>query len=106
MSQLGVAIADVRGDFTFTDTFAGATESGAIRDTRVGWTAGLGSEYAVGNGWSVKAEYLYVDLGRSSVTSTNLNDTVRLYPGNPFTHSADLKSNIVRVGVNYKFGGP
>jgi outer membrane immunogenic protein len=23
-----------------------------------------------------------------------------------FTHSADLDANIVRVGFNYKFGGP
>jgi outer membrane immunogenic protein len=27
-------------------------------------------------------------------------------PSNVYTHSVDLKSNIVRVGVNYKFGGP
>ena len=64
----------MKGNFNFTDTFAAATESGAIRDTRVGWTAGVGTEYAFGNGWSLKAEYLYVDLGRASVTSTNLAD--------------------------------
>ncbi|SPP94803.1 protein of unknown function [Bradyrhizobium vignae] len=28
------------------------------------------------------------------------------YPGNVYTHSVDIKSNIVRVGVNHKFGGP
>ncbi|MGY4504253.1 outer membrane immunogenic protein [Bradyrhizobium sp. GM24.11] len=98
----GAAIAEVRGNFNFTDTFS-VTESAAIRDTRVGWTAGAGAEYAVGNGWSLKAEYLYVDLGHSTATSTNL--TAGGTP-NVFTHSVDLKSNIVRVGVNYKFGGP
>jgi outer membrane immunogenic protein len=100
----GAAIAEVKGNFNFTDTFAAATESAAIRDTRVGWTAGVGTEYAFGGGWSLKAEYLYVDLGRSSVTSTNLLGGA--FPTNVFTHSVDLKSNIVRVGVNYKFGGP
>ncbi|MCP3470583.1 porin family protein [Bradyrhizobium sp. CCGUVB1N3] len=106
----GAAIADVKANFTFTDTFASATESGAIRDTRVGWTAGLGGEYAVGNGWSLKAEYLYVDLGRASMTSNNLTapfgGAAFPMPAQTFTHSVDLKSNIVRVGVNYKFGGP
>ncbi|MFT4121224.1 outer membrane protein [Bradyrhizobium sp.] len=101
----GAAIADVKGDFTFTDTFAAATESGSIRDTRVGWTAGVGGEYAVGNGWSLKAEYLYVDLGRVSMTSNNLFTGIAR-PTQTFTHSFDLTSNIVRVGLNYKFGGP
>jgi outer membrane immunogenic protein len=100
----GAAIAEVKGNFNFTDTFAAATESAAFRDTRLGWTAGVGTEYAVGGGWSLKAEYLYVDLGRSTGTSTNLLGGA--FPTNVFTHSVDLKSNIVRVGVNYKFGGP
>lgn len=104
----GAAISEVKGNFVFTDNFfAGASESGAVRDTRVGWTAGLGGEYAVGNGWSLKAEYLYVDLGRISTTSTNLTSaTFGPFPTSVNTHSVDLKSNIVRVGVNYKFGGP
>lgn len=104
----GVAIAEVRGNFNFTDTFSAATESAAIRDTRLGWTAGVGTEYAFGGGWSLKAEYLYVDLGRTTATSTNLMTfagAVRS-PSNVYTHSVDLRSNIVRVGVNYKFGGP
>ncbi|MBR0788822.1 porin family protein [Bradyrhizobium manausense] len=101
----GVAIADVKGNFNFTDTFAAATESGAIRDTRVGWTAGVGGEYAVGNGWSLKAEYLYVDLGRVGMTSNNLFAGIAR-PTQTFNHSFDITSNIVRVGVNYKFGGP
>lgn len=104
----GAAIAEVRGNFNFADTIFGTThESGAIRDTRIGWTAGLGGEYAVGNGWSLKAEYLYVDLGRAAATSTNvINFAFGAFPATVFTHSVDIKSNIVRVGVNYKFGGP
>jgi outer membrane immunogenic protein len=104
----GAAIAEVKGNFNFTDTFASATESGTIRDTRVGWTAGAGTEYAFGGGWSFKAEYLYVDLGRASATSNNLAAFVPAisFPTNVYTHSVDIRSNIVRVGVNYKFGGP
>jgi outer membrane immunogenic protein len=105
----GLAVANVKGNFLFTDTFATAAESATISSTRVGWTAGAGGEYALMNGWSVKGEYLYVDLGRASTTSTNLTafgPPPFPFPVNVFTHSINLRSNIVRVGLNYKFGGP
>jgi outer membrane immunogenic protein len=102
------AIANVKANFVFTDTFATAAESGSISTTRVGWSAGAGGEYALMNGWSVKAEYLYVDLGRATTTSTNLTAFTPPipFPSNIYTHSVDLRSNIARVGLNYKFGGP
>jgi outer membrane immunogenic protein len=104
----GLAVANVKSTFLFTDTFATAAESATISSTRVGWTAGVGAEYALMNGWSVKGEYLYVDLGRTSTTSTNLTAFTPPinFPANVFTHSIDLRANIVRVGLNYKFGGP
>ena len=103
----GLAVADLKASYLFTDTFAAASESASISSTRYGWTAGVGGEYALLNGWSIKAEYLYVDLGRASTTSTNLISTLRgADPTNVFTHTVDLRSNIGRVGINYKFGGP
>jgi len=102
----GLAVANVKANYLFTDTFAAANESASISNTRYGWTAGFGGEYALMNGWSIKAEYLYVDLGRASVTSTNLATGLGTFPTNVYTHTIDLRSNIGRVGVNYKFGGP
>lgn len=104
----GLAVANVKANYLFTDTFATANESASISSTRYGWTAGVGGEYALMNGWSIKAEYLYVDLGRTSVTSTNLTAFTPAipFPTNVFTHTIDLRSNIGRVGLNYKFGGP
>jgi outer membrane immunogenic protein len=104
----GLALANVKSNFSFTDTFATATESAAISKTKAGWTVGAGTEYALMNGWSIKAEYLYVDLGRESTTSTNLAAFTPSFPfpSNPFTHSVDMRTNIVRAGLNYKFGGP
>jgi outer membrane immunogenic protein len=102
----GLAVANVKDGFTFTDTSVPpATESGSISKTKAGWTVGAGTEYALAKGWSVKAEYLYVDLGRETTTSTNFATAVA-FPTSVFTHSVDLRSNIVRVGLNYKLGGP
>ena len=101
----GLAATHLKADWQFTDTFAAATESASLSKTKIGWALGAGAEYAVGGGWSLKAEYLYVDFGRESVTSNNLvAGTPR--PTQTFTHTADLSSHVARVGVNYKFGGP
>lgn len=66
-------------------------------NVHVGWTAGLGAELSVGPRWSVKAEYLYYDLGTNSVSNgyTFANSTV--------TTTVNEKGSIVRGGVNYRF---
>jgi outer membrane immunogenic protein len=58
----------------------------------LGWTVGGGIEYAINKNWSVKAEYLYVDLGQHT-----------WFSGELWESSSDLTSNTVRLGVNYKF---
>lgn len=102
----GLAVANVKAAYLFTDTFAAANESAPISTTRYGWTAGAGGEYALMDAWSIKAEYLYADLGGASTTSTNLTTGAITFPTNVFTHTVNLRSNIGRVGINYKFGGP
>jgi outer membrane immunogenic protein len=41
-----------------------ARSKATIDDVNLGWTAGAGVEYGIGN-WSLGLEYLYVDLGES-----------------------------------------
>jgi outer membrane immunogenic protein len=74
-----------------------------VKGTKVGWTAGAGMDYAVSPAWSVKAEYLYVDLG-PVYFADNLGAAG--FPQASFTHSARLTESIGRVGVNYRWGGP
>jgi outer membrane immunogenic protein len=66
---------------------------GDAAKTRIGWTAGAGVEYALLTNWSVKAEYLYVDLGKfdCDLSCGAVPDDV------------SFKTNIVRVGLNYRF---
>jgi outer membrane immunogenic protein len=67
--------------------------------TLVGWTAGAGVEWKFAPAWSVKAEYLYVDLGSQS------NTIFYNYVGfsSTMTSTVNERENIVRAGVNYKF---
>ena len=62
-------MADVRSDtnvsfatFPVNPVYNGAVHIGSNSEIRVGWVAGAGAEYAFASNWSVKAEYLYVDL--------------------------------------------
>ena len=70
-----------------------------MNDLRAGWTAGAGIEGAFGGGWSAKVEYLYIDLGKLETTVTA--------PAAGLTANFNgwLTDNIVRVGLNYKWGG-
>jgi outer membrane immunogenic protein len=74
-------------------------------DTRVGYTVGAGVEGAIGGNWTAKLEYLYMDLGRTSGTFLT---TIPALGGGvlSYNYSSRITDNIVRVGLNYKFGGP
>jgi opacity protein-like surface antigen len=47
-------------------------------------------EFALTDRWSAKAEYMYYDLGKETVTT---------FVGDPGT-SVDTRGNLVRIGVN------
>ncbi len=62
--------------------------------TNAGWTVGGGLEFAISRNWSIKAEYLYVDLGHFDC---GLSCSLVAPDHVSFT------ANIVRGGVNYRF---
>jgi opacity protein-like surface antigen len=88
----------------FSDDFARARESGRISIEKCGWVAGGGVEYRISR-FSLKGEYLHARFGDMTVVSRNLTLGMDLFPvpENPFTHSANRSTNIVRVGVNLFF---
>lgn len=96
----GVAFGDV--NFTGNTDFRtlGTNQyPGSFSDTQVGWTAGGGIEYAINNHWSVKAEYLYYDLGDESVTA----NSVPAAPPFQVRYNWNTTLHTVNVGVNFKF---
>ena len=100
----GLAIADVKVGDTFSTAVQGGTVGGSsTNSTPVGWTLGGGLEWAISNNWTVKGEYLYVDL--NSVSTNGLTSSPNIPGTNPtaFGTSANLKLNIARGGINYKF---
>jgi len=101
----GWAQAKIRIDDQFTDTFANAQENFRDSKTKSDWIYGVGYEHAIGDKWSIKAEYLHADFGTVTGTSNNLTafTPAQSFPDNVFTHSADLELNLFRLGVNYRF---
>lgn len=75
----------------YTDEFSGSSSK-----TSVGWTIGGGLEYALTDNWTIKAEYLYIDLGNETYSFSTLD-------GNTVDIEYDTKIQTVKVGVNYKF---
>jgi opacity protein-like surface antigen len=72
--------------------FTDLINSPSVGTTRVGWTVGFGTEFALTDRWSIKGEFDWLDFGTKSLTlsdGTFLNSTLRIAEG--------------KIGVNYKF---
>jgi outer membrane immunogenic protein len=68
---------------------------------KAGWTVGAGVEGALAGNWTVKLEYLYVDLG----TVSDIFPLVPLPPGFHLDVDKRIQDHVVRIGLNYRFGG-
>jgi outer membrane immunogenic protein len=72
--------------------------SARVSDVRWGWTAGGGAEFAFAPQWTVRAEYLFVDIQKSGIASVAPPATGRFEWENRF--------HVARAALNYRFGGP
>jgi outer membrane immunogenic protein len=73
-----------------------------VNSTNVGWTLGAGVEGVISGNWTARLEYLYVDLGTVSGSFATTIGTTNLVSN----FSSRVTDNILRAGINYKFGGP
>lgn len=106
----GLAFGHVKHTFTEvlnpgTTCVPPSTTCRSVSDSKIGfgWTIGGGFEAHLGHGWIFGAEYLFVDLGRTTlqlapVPGTNFVDTA--------TATFDDTSHIGRARLSDKFQGP
>lgn len=88
---------------SFSDNYiSGAAGSDIAKKTLFGWSAGFGSEYALSDRLSLRAEYLFTDYQTidSSYTITNPGFSGQ---SNVINNKADIASHALSFGVVYRF---
>jgi outer membrane immunogenic protein len=95
----GVAWSKVETDFP------NAANLGDARDdtTFVGWTAGVGVEYALSSRFSLRLEYAHIDLG----SETNFSERSPITPNVDVIveNETAIEFDVVKVGASYRLGG-
>jgi outer membrane immunogenic protein len=85
------------GSFEFTDDESFFSSSSHGQSTTLnGLLLGAGVEYAFASNWTAKLEYNVIDFVAKDISFTSSDG--------PFTESQSAKKQIVKVGVNYRFG--
>jgi outer membrane immunogenic protein len=84
-----------------------ASFNGGKSFSATGWAAGGGVEYGLNGPWSIKAEYLHVNLGKGSDSTAVCSGSAAACA--PFSgisldsmHSSS-SANMFRIGINYWF---
>ena len=98
----GVAGAEFKDHYSYFQSGLGGGlfDLGTQSNTRIGWTAGAGFEYAILNNWTAKIEYNYLDFGSKDETFVVSGAA----PTAGFNQSIERKLQLVKLGINYKFG--
>jgi outer membrane immunogenic protein len=95
----GLAVANVETtDSVINQSNSADFNTLSSSETRAGWTLGAGAEWKFAPHWSVKAEYLFVELSQFNNTSTNNLDSLAA-----IDHTHHLRENLVRAGLNFHF---
>jgi len=104
----GFAYGQQSGSASITFSRAGDTYSKSFSNLRTGYAAGGGAEWLFAPQWSLKAEYLYVDLGAGGNQTVNITNAAAtgVNPNAGFHSSLSSHENVFRVGVNYHFWVP
>ncbi|WP_296470156.1 outer membrane beta-barrel protein [Rhodoferax sp.] len=96
----GIAATRLQLNSTFSDNAFSGYSRASTSAWVTGTSLGFGSEYALTKNWALRGEYLYTKFGSVSteteVTSTNNS-------GGTLVHKANLDTQGIFVGANYRF---
>lgn len=92
----GVAEASLQTQLTDTYNGGATVFTPSVSETRSGWVAGAGAEFALKQNRSLKVEYLHYDFG--SKTASFVEGTDRT-----ISTDATYTDNQARIGFNYHF---
>jgi outer membrane immunogenic protein len=98
----GLAFGETSLSYSESDVTSGCIPDATIcgdhtaSGVRAGWTVGGGIETMLAPKWSLKAEYLYIDLGKRSFTAAT-NTPIN------FSASTKYREQSARIGLNYHF---
>jgi outer membrane immunogenic protein len=97
----GLAFGKVESTSDTLFTLGGDHYVGSRSDTEFGWVIGVGVEYKISCNVSLKAEYLYIDLGDASYGSPEVTASPT------FSYATDIETqfHVINLGLNFRFGG-
>jgi outer membrane immunogenic protein len=110
----GLAYGHISADLS---TSAGQFNNPGASDstTKAGWVIGAGLERALDRNWTLRAEYLYMDLGtiaRAESSTTSFTSVLAAGPEclteveTKQTARTDFTDQIFRIGLSYRFAAP
>jgi len=116
----GAAWGEVESNYSLTQVslnvpggvnFGSGSAVAGFTQRKTGWTVGGGMEASLAalgapSAWSLKLEYLYVDLGSiNNVVTAPLTGAAVFPTSVTLASDSKIRDHIIRVGLNYRFGG-
>jgi outer membrane immunogenic protein len=95
----GFSYGHIKSDTNAVFSAGGDTYIGSSSKTRTGWNVGGGVEGLLLKHWSLKLEYLFVDLGKLKYTDYEQTG----FPTYTYTTRLENRYHIIRLGLNYHF---
>ncbi len=99
----GLAYANFKRSFTYFQDGPAQTAVFSSDSTKLGWTAGVGAEWALANNWTLRGEFLYMAFEQDRATGTG-NGVGIGAAGQSYRLDSQNSLWVTRIGLNYRWG--